>query len=53
MNQNEANRSFYETPGPLAEDPIHAMFRELSAENKQKAIKFVETLKANQHIPEP
>lgn len=51
MNQNDANRTSYDAPQPVAEDPIHSLFRQLTAENKAQAIKFVETLKASQHIP--
>lgn len=52
MNQNLTNRTIYDAP-VRSEDPIHAVFRELSAENKMKAIKFVESLKASQHTPGP
>jgi hypothetical protein len=51
MNQNEANRTSYDAPQPVSEDPIHAIFRQLTAENKAQAIRFVEFLKASQHIP--
>ena len=53
MNQNQTTRTSYDAPRLLTEDPVHAMFRELSADNKMKAIKFVETLKAIQCTPGP
>ena len=53
MNQNQTTRTSYDAPRLLTEDPVHAMFRELSADNKMKAIKFVETLKATQRTPGP
>jgi hypothetical protein len=53
MNQNEANRTSYDAPTLEAEDPIHAMFRQLNAENKEQAIRFVEFLRASQYTPGP
>ena len=53
MNQIGANRTSYDAPTLEAEDPIHAMFRILNAENKEQAIRFVEFLKASQHTSGP
>ena len=53
MNQNDANRTSYDAPTLEAENPIHTMFRRLNTENKERAIRFVEALKASQYNPEP
>lgn len=55
MNQNLAVRITYDAPceGTDSEDTIHSLYRQLDAENKLKAIRFVEFLKASQHTPGP
>ena len=50
MNQNSDNGTHYDA---LREDPIHEQFRKLNEENKLKAIRFVESLKATQYTPAP